>query len=171
MQSRKRRRNEYSLDYRGCSGDFRYSVVFCLSVNHWDVFSHLLYLFDCQLHHGRGLMTLPPEPKVQELKFTPENLKRHLRANTSYGGHRVLYTTRDRKPPYGALIFIQGAGFYASIRDSIIREYPYGKWGELAVDYWESEGFSSSDELFKELIRIYPEPCTLYVWKLFKLDC
>lgn len=96
---------------------------------------------------------------MKTIKFTPENLKRHLRAH-----RRVIFTTRDKViGSIGDVFKIEGAGYFIICGCD---HYESGERSKLVDDYWKVEGFESGQTFNKELTRIYPKSCDLYVFKL-----
>ncbi len=99
---------------------------------------------------------------MKTIKFTPENLKRHLRAH-----RRVIFTTRDKViGSIGDVFKIEGAGYFV-LRDC--SHYRPDKRYKLIDDHWREEGFESKEAFDDELNRIYPGPRNLYVFELIEV--
>ena len=86
--------------------------------------------------------------KYFNLKFTPENLKRHLDYNKDY-----IVTVRDEpKGEYMDQVIINNKVYRLSgiiiINSRYLFTDPMAKW-------WEFEGFRNQEEYTDEIIRIY----------------
>lgn len=91
---------------------------------------------------------------MKELKFTPENLERHLK--------RVqICTTRD-KPigKIGTVVKIKGVGYFAIDR---ALHYNRKDLNILVHEHWYDEGFLSKKQFYDELVSIYPDSQDFYV--------
>lgn len=96
---------------------------------------------------------------MKELKFTPENLQRHLRAQP-----RRITTTRDTyKGGTGTVFRIEGVGYF---RVCSVRHFYSGDLFDLCKTYWAEEGFSNTNELIVEIRRLYPESKDFFVYHL-----
>lgn len=89
---------------------------------------------------------------IKTLKFTSENLKRHLEA---YGEGNIIFTTRDeRKGQTGNIFDIAGAGYYMLTGIMTKREaasfFP-------SIELWWLEGFENSLDFDAELKSTYGE--------------
>lgn len=99
---------------------------------------------------------------MKTIKFTPENLKRHLRAH-----RRVIFTTRDKViGSIGDVFKIEGAGYFVL---SDCTHYKPDRRHRLIEERWREEGFESKDAFEDELFRIYPSPRDLYVFELIEV--
>lgn len=111
---------------------------------------------------------------MKQIKFTPENLQRHLNASpyrktpTLLSGQRI-HTCRDKiLGDIGDVFFIEGVGKFVLV---FVCEYEPDYFEHLILNEWCFEGFSSEAEFRKEIIRIYGEDCrTYYEHMLLKLN-
>lgn len=103
---------------------------------------------------------------MKELKFTPENLERHLKATGGMkwsSNRRRIITTRTKiLGKEGDIFKIEGAGYFVLERAPC--EYKGLEGFYSLVNYnFEGEGFPSASEFAAELVRIYGGiPETLY---------
>lgn len=110
---------------------------------------------------------------MKELKFTPENLDRHLKAypyNTFHTAH-YIYTVRDeRKGDCGDVFFIKGAGLFVLLTAAeFVPRLADRKLKTRLM--WRKEGFDNPDEFSAELKRLYGEaPEKLYYHRLLKIN-
>lgn len=112
---------------------------------------------------------------MKELKFTPENLKRHLLAKPYYGWHtrgvsKHIITARDEsKGKPGDVFFIKGIGKFCLL--SVHKITRNKRYGILSYPWYDDEGFSSESEFFDEMFRLYGKKLdTIYVHRLIKLN-
>lgn len=112
---------------------------------------------------------------MKQIKFTEENLKRHLNA-ASYVGEsypvilgRRIHTVRDgMKGEIGDVFFIEGAGKFVLIS---VCTYDAEAFEQLIDNEWWFEGFNSRTEFMQEIFRIYgEEPKTYYSHNFLKLN-
>lgn len=118
---------------------------------------------------------------MKELKFTPENLERHLKAyyniwdycskvlpNVYEDDRLTLYTTRDEpKGKLGDVFQIDQLGYF--VLDSLTPVYSRGDMSAIDIvsdRYCLAEGFGTPKSMKDELKRIYGEPTALWVHHL-----
>lgn len=112
---------------------------------------------------------------MKQIKFTEENLKRHLNAfpyvgeaHKAFVGSRI-HTIRDEQiGEIGDVFFIEGAGKFV-----LTAVFPYGpeEFKHMIRSAWKFEGFVSESEFRNEIHRIYgEEPKTYYSHNLLKLN-
>ena len=91
---------------------------------------------------------------MKELKFTPENLERHL-------SRIQIVTTRDKSVgKVGSVVMVNPIGYFAIDR---IVHYNRKNLDILVHEYWYAEGFQSPYQFKEELISIYPDSEDFYV--------
>lgn len=96
---------------------------------------------------------------MKELKFTPENLQRHLRND-----RRIITTTRDSyKGGCGTVFKIEGLGYFVVMR---YEHYSDTQLRELCKDHYRDEGFPTVGAMVTELERLYPDSKDFYVYQL-----
>lgn len=99
---------------------------------------------------------------MKELKFTPENLERHLNKSDLY-----ICTTRDElKGNIGDVFEVKGVGVYRL--DAYMR-YSRQNLESLASHHCVSAGFLKSDYI-SELMRIYPDASEFYVHYFWRVE-
>lgn len=83
----------------------------------------------------------------KKLKFTPENLERHINAypfTPTADGARYIYTTRD-----------EAKGNVGDIFDTSIGKFVLISCEKADYEGWNEEGFTSPEEFRDELRKIY----------------
>lgn len=99
---------------------------------------------------------------MKELKFTPENLERHLKKSDL-----CICTTRDElKGNIGDDFEVKGVGIY---RLDYFERYPRHALESLANYHCVAAGFSKSDYI-SELMRIYPDASEFYVHYFWRVE-
>lgn len=92
------------------------------------------------------------------LKFTPENLKRHIKADRhekDLGGKRkVIFTTRNRWLDSDDRFIIPGLGKFI-VTDHWTYENPSSL--NIFIDFYKQEGFETPDEFYREITKIYAD--------------
>ena len=92
------------------------------------------------------------------LKFTPENLERHIKAGRyekDLGGKRkVIYTTRNRWLDSDDRFIIPGLGKFI-VTDHWTYEKPSSL--NIFIDFYKQEGFETPDEFYREITKIYAD--------------
>lgn len=118
--------------------------------------------------------------QIPEIKFTPENLARHLAADGIRDKQRwyprgIIVTTRAKpKGCVGQVVYVEGVGYMviASVTESINFAFSVdmSEFNNFCARYYEAEGFKNAAEFALELIRIYGDfRRHFYVHKLIKL--
>lgn len=99
---------------------------------------------------------------MKELKFTPENLQRHLRND-----RRTITTTRDSyKGGVGTVFKIEGLGYFVVMR---YEHYSNLQLRELCKDHYQEEGFPTIGAFINELEKLYPNAKEFYVYHLMEV--
>lgn len=92
------------------------------------------------------------------LKFTPENLERHIKADRhekDLGGKRkVIFTTRNRWLDSDDRFIIPGLGKFI-VTDHWTYENPSSL--SIFIDFYKQEGFETPDEFYREITKIYAD--------------
>lgn len=112
---------------------------------------------------------------MKVLKFTPENLDRHIHAfpYSEYdtgNGRKFIFTARDEiKGKIGEVFLIEGLGkFCLTSVETYKRMDTEGAHAPFLN--WESVGFSSEEVFWNEMYRIYGKDLKrIYLHKLLKL--
>lgn len=102
---------------------------------------------------------------MKELKFTPENFRRHF-----VNSPRVIWTVRDKKLNFAEPVVIKSPS--PLMREFIFKVHSIETYLDieyLAHEYWELEGFKSETEFLEELLRIYPNADFLYAHMLIEV--
>lgn len=95
---------------------------------------------------------------MKELKFTPENLERHLKTEW-YKNDGLIYTTRGEiKGRRGDVFYIKDVGYCVLVDIQ-----------KSNLSHYVAEGFNSMKEFMKEMVSIYPSLCELYLHILIKI--
>ena len=101
---------------------------------------------------------------MKELKFTPENFRRHF-----VNSPRVIWTVRDKKLNFAEPVVIKSPS--PLMREFVFKVHSIETYLDieyLAHEYWELEGFKSETEFLEELLRIYPNADFLYAHMLIE---
>ena len=109
------------------------------------------------------------------IKFTEENLKRHLNAfpyvgesHTAFLGKRIHTVRGEQAGEIGDVFFIEGAGKFVLVA---VCPYEPEEFDRLISNEWSFEGFVSETEFKREIYRIYgEEPKPYYSHNFLKLN-